>query len=599
MSILTSILEVSEINLNKFRNPDSNEVLHDNQIECAVRILKQFDNTKYPRANYIVIKGFTQSGKTGVFTSLINIINNLNKSIPWKDPVLNIKKIVYITGDNSKALTSQTKKRTFDQTFSDEYNDDVINVIFVKQSDCTNDLKGKDMNQVLGENFSLDNTLIFLDESHYGTTNIKNKVPKWLESYGLDLKNNNSLQEKNSYIISNSATPYQEMESDIVLSKARIILHKGEGYVGIYDFAPNIIPVDSQWSNRNSSKDYLRWSGLMRETYNMIKATGENLCSIVRMSISNYEFHKYMMNLYFDTEVINVSNNSLNYRTMESTIISYCETGFNQSSGKYLMIIIVGGLRMGISIDNIVKNKIKMIYDYTSTAKAVWTTEQGLIGRMTGYREGDAWKNTKFYIRGEHWDKLSDYYSDVNNDELLTFNTPISSKKVETKIWSDEEGYDELDSNIMIGIDIIKDYENIHDSFGSDMIKIFGAKKFKQILSKYTSEIRKYLENKDVFFKNALVMDQRKKHTKNTSYSSENFNASDYHKKEYCDENIGRNAYTYSVDDRDINNIKLFVIIGVFKYYKIKNNTEKIQFNPLETMDTSIKDTEKIECIRI
>ena len=132
--------------------------IHDNQYATAKEIIEHYLNNEH----YGILKAKTQSGKTGVIMAVINILNQYS-SIIYK---LKIDKIIYLTGDNQDIkgqAEDDFRDLCFKYYFKNGENDKIGNMIFYKQSDLTHMAKK-------GIKVSLKNTLLFLDESHFGTT---------------------------------------------------------------------------------------------------------------------------------------------------------------------------------------------------------------------------------------------------------------------------------------------------------------------------------------------------------------------------------------------------------------------------------------------
>lgn len=420
MGIITRSIE-AESNLNRFNKmKDGQYVLFENQIKCALEILKGFDrDTKKP--NYTIVKGFTQSGKTGIFTSLINIINVLHL---WDR--LHINKIYYLTGDNSRALPQQTRERLKAETFVKvdesgryvdlDFDDSTIGIpcdntyipiLVIKQSDCKK------------QSEPLKNCLIFLDESHFGTSHDQNQVIQFLSRNNISMKNDSTLEENFVYIISNSATPYKETASDIAVpyTKNKVTLYPGDGYVGIKDFT-NIVRTYDSITSDNANEFFLK------EVKPHFDVIGHEKSFIIRVP-KNVDLSRLLDPNIFQVKEFNSSTGNIKYDDLEMCIDYHNLRVMAGATDKINVIAIKGAYRMGISINWNAKRLIGGIYDITKSDKSIETTEQGLLGRICGYWKDDTYKNCKIFVNGDHWDALYKYYTESDDLACLCEKRPL------------------------------------------------------------------------------------------------------------------------------------------------------------------------------
>lgn len=400
--------------------------IYPNQIECANKIFNVM-NDPNRKGNYIIVKGCTQSGKTGVFQALVNIIATNN--------MCNFKKIYCITGDNTTSLTNQTTKRL--QPQSELCYKNSIELIIWKNSDLR-----KDYNR--NEYEDLTDSLIFIDESHFGTAEEKNILIKWLIFKGLNMNNNCDLINKNTYIISNSATPYNEIASDFACNKEVIFYSPAEGYIGINSFiSKNIFKLQD-----NNNETVLN---ALKNSYNHLrkieKKTKKIKCFFARMTQKQIDYCSDEINDLYDVHIVECKNNKkIDIESVENKIFSYSNGLYDDTrNDKYLLVIIKGSYRMGVSITPKIKRLIGGIYDVSNN---VVTTEQGLLGRVCGYNWGEDYKDLIIYTNANSFTSLSDYYSiDINTmenineciEEKLTTTTPYDDKEKVHYIYYGED----------------------------------------------------------------------------------------------------------------------------------------------------------------
>ena len=485
--------------LNTLHNEEvnGNGAIFDNQVECAKNILRKFDSDNFPRANYVVVKGQTQIGKTGVLFALTNIINKCKLK-----EALNLKRVLYITGDNSKDLVKQQESRKEKQVMAFNKEEDVT-IKFLKRSDL------KHYKEKVS---SINGTMIFIDESDFGTELKKNKVPEFLKSYGIDyLKNGNDLEENDVRIISTSATTYKEIESDPAKYKQYVVLEPGDGYIGVQDFDANgNVTTLSKNAFAATEVDFVL-PGLVKEWYGHLKdiedRTGKVKCAIVRVGGRNdlKYLKKYTKDMFvldqFDTHRFS----ALDYDVLWDRIDLYCSLPKKRTPGKYLMVVVRDALRRGISIreaedKNDTKNRIAILYDFPSDKNKPETAEQGLLGRMCGYRlNGDEeWKEIKFYLSDIHWNTIRNYYNGEPLDENGNPNPILIAEKKKEKMEITQEEAEKL----VLGKDYKLGIKN-NGSFGgyfvdeiTDFIKRKGYK---------VEELIGIGENKGFRYKNKIL----------------------------------------------------------------------------------------------
>jgi hypothetical protein len=406
--------------------------LYTNQIDAAKDVIRCFDSDK-PKTNYVIIKGFTQSGKTGIFHGLVNIITEYNLQ-----QHLGVNKILYITGDNSRDLISQTKERG-NKSLCDNSGTNKIVIHYMKRSDLS-----KYNRHSFNE---LNNSIIFIDESHFGTSKEQNILPQFLKYYGIDyLKNNNDLSNKNVYIISNSATPYLEWNSDIVGNKSYVFFKPSEGYIGLLDFYnQNLIQPIENKSLKTKDQRKKIYEKIFTSSYKHLsdieEKKGKKKCMIFRLNnskdlniinnIVNTKECKFQI-YEFDTK----GGKSLKYDDLWEKIAYKCACN-KLDEDEYLLIIVKDALRMGITIPlewekSEVKNLIGVVYDVASDSEKLPTvTEQGLLGRMCGYRNDNEWEDIKFFCNKNHINTLVNHYINdtINSDSVIKLQTCRETEK--------------------------------------------------------------------------------------------------------------------------------------------------------------------------
>ena len=493
--------------------------IYPNQMRCAIKGIKMFDSN-LPRPNHLVVQGKTQAGKTGVLTSMIMLIDELKI-----EGAMSVNTIYYITGDNGCKLIKQTQER-----ISHCFTVDGIQCEFkcFKNSDLKNDIDNEQL---------LTNAIIFIDESHYGVSKENNILIKWLESKGVNMHNDKELVEKSVYIVSNSATPYGEINSDCGKYKSYVSLEtenwNGErGYVGFKEYNEKncFVTITSQINKSNTEAICEELKNRLDEIF---ANTGKKKCGIIRMRKESFKKCQDVIEKYFHVETYFSTNENINYSDIQWKMEHDCES-YNEP----LIFVVAGAYRMGVSIPPICKKNIGFIFDYaTGNAKnSVVTKEQGLLGRVTGYWETDDWCDITIYINEKHYKGLKACYVEQATS------TPMADPK--TKFVANEGG----EKVGIIGED--------------DFIEIPCDEKFDG--KEYNDKIKEYLEGPKGFAKIGKALpegiifvpgrrnDKRNKvHFSHPTFSNSEHTTITILKKE---ENINKQCYTtlYDIDEDTI-----------------------------------------------
>lgn len=487
---------------------DRNDLIYPNQVDCAIRLLKSFDNSYYPRCNYKIVRGLTQAGKTGVLKATVMFIKTYDLA-----KVLNLKRVYYITGDNGKDMTGKNAK-VIDNCFTDDFG---CEFIALKNSDLRKDLKYE----------HIENALIFLDEGHYGVENAKNKVNQWLKSKDLSLQNKEEedLIGRSVYIVSNSATNFTEEASDLARCKEVIKLYVNEwdgkfGYVGVKQYFENGSFVEG------ITRDSIRTACVeIREHLEQIyEKTGKKKAVIARIYGKTFDRVKSLLEEYFIVKTFFQDANGVNYDGIENTLVFGTQDNL---SDKPIMIVIKGAYTMGNVIKPIPKKYIGAVYDVKSNCtgknerKGIVSTIQGLPGRITGYWNTDDWKDIRIWIHEGARVKMSGYFYEQS------LSTPIYNT---TTVFIPSE------TGSVIGIlpETAFRYEDVPE-FKKGTVK---------------EDVLAYLKDKDKLYDDMLPAFGRR-YTKKGHQSVPYFSTDNDTADIRVDDNIGKACYTFLYDESE------------------------------------------------
>ena len=397
--------------------------IFERQINTAKEVVKVLCDTK-ERTNHVFLVAKMQSGKTGTCNAIINIINKTQ----IKDE-MNVSKFIFVSGMNDCGLKRQTITRLKEQVIDSDEKDK----FFV--------LKNSDL---LSFDRKLDNSVIIIDESHYGS-NENNVLTEFLTKNGIDWKNQSVLEERNIYIISVSATPFSELVSDKLCSKNVITLKTDGSYVGVTEYMScgNIEQANADDISSKKIFKYIK-DALKRMSYDGIYG----IVFIRTRKFGIIENDPYVNGKFDIIEMCSDSSSNIQYDKTNKLIDDLIEINIKNNESrenggelikaKPLLILVKGAYRAGITIPPQFKDYIYMIYDFAQKSE---TTAQALLGRMCGYRDINAKiETTKFYVNKKFADMYCAWEKNFEDRDLIPFNK-------NKWVWVDGS-YDGLDVKI-------------------------------------------------------------------------------------------------------------------------------------------------------
>lgn len=420
---IDEVLEKSNNTFRKVSSKGTSGYIYDNSIDTAKRIVKELAK-KVLRTNHVMLVAKMQSGKTSVCNSVINIITQSKLDI-----TMGIDKFMFISGMNDCGLKDQTYLRLTQQVIGAN----IDNVYIGKRSKKNLSdnkffvLKNSDLMEYDDD---INNTLIFIDESHYGS-NERNILTKFLVKHDIDWKNTNELIKRNIYIVSVSATPFDELVSDTIQCKTMVELKTSDEYVGVSEYIKNDLVF-------NANKDDVSTDGkifdyIMEAHERMLNKN--NGCGVIFIRTRNFdviEENAYVIK-HFDIYEMYSSGSNIEYERLSSMIDDMiskneynikCKTYVNSSivdmpivENRPLIVLIKGAFRAGITIKPHHKDYVFMVYDFSMKSD---TTAQALLGRMCGYRDSSSSiTNTHFYINKKYADMYSAWENDFQNRNAI------------------------------------------------------------------------------------------------------------------------------------------------------------------------------------
>lgn len=410
----------------KFRKTFSKKhgYLFDSQINTAKNVVESLSR-KTTRRNHIVLAAKMQSGKTGVCNAVVNIISQTELQ-----RYLAVDKYMFITGMNDCGLKSQTLKRVEEQVIGAN-KDNIYSGLRSKKNLSVNHffvMKNSDLLKYEGD---INNSVIFIDEAHYGS-NDKNILSKFLYLHGINWKDTNDLIKRNIYIISVSATPFDEIVSDTKKVKSIVELTPSKEYVGVSEFLENGLIMDAE-------KEDIEEDGAIFDYINDAhqRMIDDGVAGVIFIRTRKFEVIKsnpYIMkdfdihemyssgsNIEYDefNEIARdlIDKNEYNKKASKMQASSSIVGGVPKMYVKPLLVLIKGAFRAGITLDSRLKDYIYMIYDFSLKAD---TTAQALLGRLCGYRDKKSnITNTYIYVNKKFADMYSAWENDFQNRDIV------------------------------------------------------------------------------------------------------------------------------------------------------------------------------------
>jgi hypothetical protein len=423
---MINIDKILETHNDKFRKTFNKKhgYLFDSQINTAKEIVANLAR-KTTRRNHVILAAKMQSGKTGVCNAVVNIISQTELQ-----RYLAVDKYMFITGMNDCGLKSQTLKRVEEQVIGAN-KDNIYSGLRSKKNLSVNHffvMKNSDLLKFEGD---INNTVIFIDEAHYGSGE-KNILTKFLYQQGIDWKDTNDLIKRNIYVISVSATPFDEIVSDTKEVKSIVELKPSKEYVGVSEYLYNGQVMDAEKDDIEEDGQIFEY---INDAHQRMVDKGEAGVIIIRTRKFNiieadpyiqkdfdiYEMYSSGSNIEYETfnEMVRdlIEKNEYNKKVSKMKSSSSVIGGMPKMYVKPLIVLIKGAFRAGITLDARLKDYVYMIYDFSLKAD---TTAQALLGRLCGYRGKKAdISNTYIYVNKKFADMYSAWENDFQNRKIV------------------------------------------------------------------------------------------------------------------------------------------------------------------------------------
>lgn len=422
-------------------NKEDKSYIFDTQIQAAKEVVSYLASNTL-RTNHVILIAKMQSGKTGTCNAIANFVMNT----PLKDE-MHIDKVLYLTGMNDCGLANQTYDRVLEQVTGATCENTVDKLKSKLPSTIKPEYYILKNNTLRSFKYNIGGTLVFIDESHFGSKEL-NVLTSFMKEHGVDWKNKNSLIQNNVYIVSVSATPFDEIVSDTLDCKPMVELSTDENYIGVSEYFEKdlIFPATKNDLDTGDIAKYVE------DAYNRMMNNGEKGVVIIRTRNFEYFHNHDFINKTFNIIDMDASGSKIEYDLLEDkvdelikendrinridltrrnkNIPSFTKYKLPEKVVKPILVLIKGAFRAGITIKPKIKDLIYMVYDFSTDANA---TAQALLGRMCGYRnlEHSAF-NSYLYVNEKFARMYAQWENNFSNKTLI----PSSRTKW---VWIDND----------------------------------------------------------------------------------------------------------------------------------------------------------------
>ena len=361
----TAIASPSRIARPKLRVAVEKGIPFPNQREAAKQILRQFTANQI---RYVLLKADVQSGKTGVYQFLIQLMFEANM----------IDQAYIVCGSHETELLKQCENDVHEWQSSKGYWNDGkhITVVFRQRFERVRMITKR--------------TLIICDETHL-VAGVDQTLNQFMIKHGLTMAGtNDKMKHDDTYIVSVDATPFAEesvMAYKDCLPKGKVVLENGDGYYGPEHYYSDGL-VQPTWdlctddqkdrfkkllASQNKKYVLIRVQEKKNKQHaNMMACIKEVGCKIVRYTSKFNDSN---------AEVAITREEAAFYRQKFHKDLPCLEVEPQQTT----VVLIDGRLRCGKRVS---KKFIGFVWESSTNANTD-TIIQGLFGRMCGYDVGE------------------------------------------------------------------------------------------------------------------------------------------------------------------------------------------------------------------
>jgi len=220
------------------------------------------------------------------------------------------------------------------------------------------------------------------------------------------------LKDKHIYIVSVSATPFDEIVSDIADCKTIVELETNQEYVGVSEYidADCIVSASRSDFKKDKKTKLVPIMEYIKDAHEKIILNNNKGVLFIRTRDTKIKNNDFIRDNFKTVELDARRGGSIDYDLVYNDIQAMIDATIGSQTNKPIIFFVKGAYRAGITLNQNHKDYVFMVYDNSSKAEA---TAQGLLGRMCGYRKTkDEFKKTTFYINKQHAEDYAEWEED-------------------------------------------------------------------------------------------------------------------------------------------------------------------------------------------
>lgn len=359
-------------------------------LSAGNKIINKFDSNIRLSSRYVILLAQMQSGKTFVYSFVLCEMWRLKR----------VTHIVIFSGNAEVALREQTKMCLENEDFQECYKAHLLEELGTDEEDvqvkwnqikeelnCENNFRviwGTAMKKMMRP---MENTLFIWDESHFAQT--QGMCPdKFLEKMGI-LPNGDqtSLDERNNYMLSVSATPFSEASDSILLEQGKMMITftPSNAYLGVAKMIEHDMIVGYE-NPVDCARELMMNSDERRgdKKFGIVRIGHDGVKKNVLASLKYEELAEELgwdVRLYYDTDDPRRIRTANEFNEDDEDEENEFIDLLNEEPERNTLILVKDHCRMGQQLP---KQNISFVLE-TAIRSKTDVLLQGLLGRMCGY----------------------------------------------------------------------------------------------------------------------------------------------------------------------------------------------------------------------
>jgi len=384
-------IDIKITRVSKVYYEDDNGYVYPEQILASLMVIyNMILSIKDPTfSRYNILFAETQVGKTGTIGNIVFLLEyyeELRKylKLEWDSSLV-------ITPMSDVANKAQIKNDLVSQAFNRKDKKCLLSKdVVLHNPDMSSNLHKDDKNQ-------LKNGIIFMDESHLASYEYSANN-KFLKKNNILLNGFGNLEKNNSFLITISATPYEEFVGNLLYEMKNVVrIIPGKGYKGI---------------------EYFYKNGLIRESFKLTDIDGIKHFH-EELKTFNYK-HGYYLVRHGKVDIKRLVPKGFKYITYYEKDKIDINKDVLMVKPKYpTLIFIKEKMKQSFQLE---KSNIVMLFDRSVKMSSINRTNfivQSFIGRSTGYHNFNFFVYTDLLNIKSHLSFLSDYNNIPTNKHIV------------------------------------------------------------------------------------------------------------------------------------------------------------------------------------